>query len=262
VARKASAPPGGTGGDVYTMAEAASLKGVSYHTVSRAVRSGRLPARRLGRMAFVAAPDLAAWRPMVQRAPKKYRRSPDAGAAPALVDLASGDRVALAQRFASLVETIQLAAIGGPLDRFLAVLCEHLAAALGLRRVALWGVDERAGVVRRLASFGPPMSTLPDSVPLAAAADFASFVARDAAVTGAVGELGRVPVIDGAPAALLGVGSLFAAPLRVGDRVVGAVMGDRDGVPFDLDPAQLAFARALANQAALAMEVASLRARC
>ncbi len=31
------------GGDVYTMAEAARLKGVSYHTVSRAVRRGKLP---------------------------------------------------------------------------------------------------------------------------------------------------------------------------------------------------------------------------
>ena len=45
-------------GDVYTMAEAARLKGVSYHTVSRAVRRGKLPATRLGRMALITSEDL------------------------------------------------------------------------------------------------------------------------------------------------------------------------------------------------------------
>jgi excisionase family DNA binding protein len=58
------------GGDRYTMTEAAQIKGVSYHTVSRAVRSGKLPAQRLGRMALIAAADLQAWRPMHERAPR------------------------------------------------------------------------------------------------------------------------------------------------------------------------------------------------
>jgi excisionase family DNA binding protein len=61
-------------GDVYTMAEAARLKGVSYHTVSRAVRRGKLPATRLGRMALITSEDLRDWRPMRERAPRKYRR--------------------------------------------------------------------------------------------------------------------------------------------------------------------------------------------
>src|SRR5690606_25877223 len=61
-------------GTRYTMAEAARIKGVSYHTVSRAVRSGKLPAQRLGRMALISAQDLQAWRPMRERAPRKYRR--------------------------------------------------------------------------------------------------------------------------------------------------------------------------------------------
>ena len=54
-------------GDVYTMAEAARLKGVSYHTVSRAVRRGKLPATRLGRMALIQSEDLREWRPMRER---------------------------------------------------------------------------------------------------------------------------------------------------------------------------------------------------
>ena len=39
--------------EVYTMGEAARLKGVSYHTVSRAVRRGVLQAQRIGKMVFI-----------------------------------------------------------------------------------------------------------------------------------------------------------------------------------------------------------------
>ena len=94
-------------GDVYTMAEAARLKGVSYHTVSRAVRRGKLPATRLGRMALITSEDLREWRPMRERAPRKYRRrEPNPEATPALLDLASAERVELASRLASLYEAL------------------------------------------------------------------------------------------------------------------------------------------------------------
>ena len=77
-------PAGPAAGDgaLYTMRAAARLKGVSYHTVSRAVHAGRLPARRLGRQALIAAADLAAWTPLYSRAPRKYRRLSDPGATP------------------------------------------------------------------------------------------------------------------------------------------------------------------------------------
>ena len=98
-------------GDVYTMAEAARLKGVSYHTVSRAVRRGKLPATRLGRMALITSEDLRDWRPMRERAPRKYRRrEPNPEATPALLDLASAERVELASRLASLSEALYAAA--------------------------------------------------------------------------------------------------------------------------------------------------------
>lgn len=70
----------------YTMADAATFKGVSYHTVSRAVRRGKLIVTRLGRQALIARADLDAWTPMKERAPKKYgRREPNADVAPVLV---------------------------------------------------------------------------------------------------------------------------------------------------------------------------------
>lgn len=63
-----------SGADRVTMVEAARLKGVSYHTVSRAVRKGRLPVERLGRMALISARDLHAWRPVKERVPRKDDR--------------------------------------------------------------------------------------------------------------------------------------------------------------------------------------------
>src|SRR5690606_41721576 len=70
--------------DRVTMAEAARLKGVSYHTVSRAVRRGKLPVLRLGRMALISLAALQAWQPMRERAPRKCRRAepPSSGADP------------------------------------------------------------------------------------------------------------------------------------------------------------------------------------
>ena len=241
-------------GDIYTLEEAARLKGVSYHTASRAVRSGKLPHTRVGRMAFVNAADLATWRPMIERRPHRYaKREPDPGATPALIDLASGDRVELARRLATLLEVVHGAAMEQPLGAFLGLLCERLADALDLDRATLWGIDEGRGVVRRLASVGPPISTLGDELPLAEARAFARFVETGSATVRDVREFGEPP------APLLGVTSLFVAPLRIGERMLGTVQGDRGGVPFSLSGEQLLFAQALANQAAIALEIARLR---
>lgn len=252
------AKDGGTaaaaGDQVYTLVEAARLKGVSYHTASRAVRSGKLPHKRVGRMAFVAAADLAAWRPMIERRPHRYaKREPDPGATPALIDLASGDRVALARQLATLLEVLHGAAMAQPLDEFLNLLCQRLSSALDLARTSLWGVDERRERVHRLAVCGGLMSTLGDDVSMEEAAAFAGLVEAGVAIVRDVSELG-------APTEpLLGVTSIFVAPLRIGDRMLGVILGDRGGAPFSLSDEQLLFAQALANQAALALEVARLR---
>ncbi len=68
---------------VYTKAEAARLKGVSYQTVSRAVRTGELHCTRTGRQILIPADGLEAWRPMVERRPRRYpERWPDRSVAP------------------------------------------------------------------------------------------------------------------------------------------------------------------------------------
>lgn len=242
------------GQDIYTLAEAARLKGVSYHTVSRAIRSGKLAHRRLGRMALVGAGDLAAWRPMVQRAPKKYRRrTPEPGAAPALIDLASGDRVALAQRFANMAEAIHVAAMDRPLEEFTALLCQRLADSLGLTRVTMYAIDRERGVVRRLARVGEPMSDLPAEVPLKSVPAFAAYLERGESTVREAAAFGSPP------APLRDIADLFVAPLCVGGRVLGTVQGDRGGASFAFDADQLAFAQAVANQAAVALEILRLR---
>ena len=103
-------------GALYTMAQAARLKGVSYHTVSRAVRRGKLPARRLGRQALIAEADLTEWAPMVQRAPLKYRRrTPDPEAVLAPVGTAWLDRAELERRVEALAAALAAKAPGLPL---------------------------------------------------------------------------------------------------------------------------------------------------
>ena len=99
----ASPPVGG----VYTMREAARLKGVSYHTVSRAVRTGKLPVRRIGRMAMIAAEDLEAWQPMVERRTSRHRnRAPDPSATPVLMDPVVGEWAEMVGRLSALEETV------------------------------------------------------------------------------------------------------------------------------------------------------------
>ncbi len=95
--------PRATQGAVYTMAEAARLKGVSYHTVSRAIRHGTLPAQRLGRMALIAAEDLNAWHPAINKAPIQHRgRTPEPNVTPVLTEVVAGPRSTTAQRLARL----------------------------------------------------------------------------------------------------------------------------------------------------------------
>jgi excisionase family DNA binding protein len=96
-----------TVGGVYTMAEAARLKGVSYHTVSRAVRTGKLPVQRIGRMAMITAEDLEAWQPMVERRTSRHRyRAPDPSATPVLMDPVVGEWAEMMRRVSALEETV------------------------------------------------------------------------------------------------------------------------------------------------------------
>lgn len=235
-------------GDFYTMAEAARLKGVSYHTVSRAVRRGKLPATRLGRMALISSEDLREWRPMRERAPRKYRRrEPNPEATPALLDLASADRVELAGRLASLYEALHAASSPAPDEELFGLIADRLAGVLGLRRVAIRLIDERGGRTMRVASYGPPLTDLPDETSLTNS-PLSLTVSRPPKAT--VEELSERDSREGAT---LNVSSLLVAPIRQDGRFIGVIVGDRNGEPFGLNQGELDLAQAMANVAALAL---------
>lgn len=238
------------GGDVYTMAEAARLKGVSYHTVSRAVRRGKLPATRLGRMALITSEDLREWRPMRERAPRKYRRrEPNPDAAPALLDLASAERVELASRLAAIYEVLHVAASASPKEEIFDLIADRLAGALNLRRVAIRLLDEAGGKTVRVASFGPALTTLPTETSLDD-----SPITRDETRMRAVVE--TITEREAKDSAAVNVSSLLIAPIRHGDRFIGVIVGDRNGEEFALDQGELDLAQAMANVAALSLSKA------
>lgn len=225
-------------GDVYTMAEAARLKGVSYHTVSRAVRRGKLPATRLGRMALITSEDLREWRPMRERAPRKYRRrEPNPEAAPALLDLASAERVELASRLASLYEALFAVVSEMPREELFDLLADRLAGTLGLRRVSIWLLDDSRGRATRVASYGPSLLSQSNEI-----------------------SLGDLPILDPSRLQKAGVqelgdrdvNALLVAPIRVGDRNIGVIVGDRSGESLRLNQGELDLAQAMANIAATA----------
>lgn len=235
-------------GDVYTMAEAARLKGVSYHTVSRAVRRGKLPATRLGRMALIASEDLRDWRPMRERAPRKYRRrEPNPEATPALLDLASAERVELASRLASLYEALHSASIDSPREDFFDLLADRLAGVLGLRRVSVRLLDETSGKTMRVATYGPPLTTLPDET----GPENSPFSSDSSRPPRAIVEV--LTDRDARDGAAVNVSSLLVAPIRLGGRFVGIIAGDKNGEPFQLNQGELDVAQAMANIAALSL---------
>ena len=90
---------------------------------------------------------------------------PCAALTPALLDLASAERVELASRLASMYEALYAAASEMPRDEFYGLVAERLAGTLGLRRVSIRIIDGRNGRAIRVGSYGPPLSELPDETP-------------------------------------------------------------------------------------------------
>lgn len=248
------------GSDRYTMTEAAKLKGVSYHTVSRAVRKGRLPVVRLGRMALISAEDLRAWRPMRERAPRRYRTQQVArDASPIFLDNALGERLELAKEMSTVYEIIHGASAELPLPRFAKMLCEQMAQIFRLSRASLWVLSEDDTRAKRLGTVGSQMSSMPAEIEIARFPSFTqmlshspvriSFDPQTEFPMGFDAQRARQP------------GPILSIPMRVGSRPVGAMFGDRNGQPFELSPDQMALALVLANQAALALDNALLRER-
>lgn len=240
--------------DLYTMDEAARLKGVSYHTVSRAVRSGRLPAQRLGRMAMMTAADLAAWQPMRERAPKRYRQpEPGPASTPGVVDLASGERIELARRLSTLYEAIHSSAMRQPLREFGQLLADRLARAMEFDRVAIWLIDESSTSIFRLASIGGWLKEGASPTPPVLPYDPEIMHVTKAGVTNGL------PCWRGDNIERLG--HIFSAPLVVDQKHIGHIVGDRRGAPFSLTEAQIQLGQSLAAQAAITIELNRTRHR-
>lgn len=234
--------------DIFTMEEAARIKGVSYHTVSRAVRGNRLPARRSGRMVLIAGQDLDAWEPMRERAPRKYRqRHPSPRTPPGVVDLASGERAELARRLSALYETIHTQALSQPLEAFALWLAERIAQAMEFERVALWVINRERTEIEHLASYGDWY----DAASPVGSSRF-PFVPE----TMYLSQAGVFPLIDcwNEPPPLR-LGPAFSAPLVAGDLHLGYIIGDHNGKPFTLSDAQVRLAQGLATQAALTIDL-------
>ncbi len=259
--------PGGDGPGVftlkdaerYTMAEAASIKGVSYHTVSRAVRQGRLPVTRLGRMALIGGQDLANWEPMRARAPRRYRQAPALGRTPApALEEAVGGRIEIARHLAAMFEVIHAASSELGLEAFGEVLANRFAAMFGLTRASLWVSNPRDGTGQRLASVGPALTSIPDSIAITAA--FAKMLAFIDLGNARVSLDPQTEFADGTSFADdFPRGPLLIVPLRVRNRTIGALFGDCEGEVLALDKDQLALAQVLGNQVALAVDHAMLR---
>lgn len=245
-----------SGADRVTMVEAARLKGVSYHTVSRAVRKGRLPVERLGRMALISARDLHAWRPVKERVPRKDGRQPVEGNEhESMVSLITSDHVALAKRLAILYEAIHTAASEEVLEDLAHVAVERVAEAFDLKRMALWQIDAVANVGTRLATVREPLTNLPDTVALDEFPIFSTLTEEPFA---------RI-MIDPSHEAPLGAGYTFpagpllAVPLVRKKHVVGIMFGDRLGEDLDFTEEHLALAEGIATQVAMAIDNTILR---
>ncbi|HWV24914.1 MAG TPA: ATP-binding protein [Thermomicrobiales bacterium] len=260
--KKSLGLPGQAGNseDRLTMTEAARLKGVSYHTVSRAVRSGRLPVIRLGRMALISAEDLQAWEPMRERAPRKYRRAQVASDnAASSVALISSDRVDLAAQLAALYDVIHSTAAGDGLDRLAQVAVQRIAETFNLSRMSVWRLDFEQGHGERLAMHRESLSTLPTIVSLEDA-PFLRGLTEDARSR----VLGSPREISGVPAGTQYVapaGPLLVVPLVWQGRSVGVMFGDRNGQQIDFSRDQLVLADMIASQLGMAIENALERER-
>lgn len=247
----------GAGNDRLTMTEAARLKGVSYHTVSRAVRRGSLPVVRLGRMALISTRDLQVWRPMKERAPHKYRRESEAFDSSSSVNLVGQDHVALVQRLTMLYEVIHTAASECSLEDLGQVATERIAEAFQLSRLTLWQLDMASYTARRLAVVHEKLSDVPDVVSLDRVPFFPSLISGS--TTRIIREIDAVVRPNDMDEFHIPQGPVVAIPLIWNERIVGVMYGDCNGKDFDLNEEELALADGVASQLAMAIDSATLR---
>lgn len=239
--------------DRVTMAEAARLKGVSYHTVSRAVRRGKLPVLRLGRMALISMADLQQWQPMKERAPRKYRRKQRSIGAADPVHLIDVEHLELVRRLATFYELIGKIATEGSLEDLADVVTSRFAEALHLDRASMWQFDLEAEVARRLGTFEEAVLRLPDEVPINAARVLEEFAShpRPYVIEDFNARVATSPDDD---PPMLADGPIVVAPMIYQDRKIGVILGDWRGDMVDLSSEALELADVIAKQVAIAVD--------
>jgi GAF domain-containing protein len=205
-------------------------------------------------MALMSAGDLASWQPMRERAPKRYRQpEPGPASPPGVVDLASGERIELARRLSMLYEAIHSSAMHQPLEEFGQLLADRLARAMEFDRVAIWLLDESGETIAQLASIGQWYK------------DGALPAPRVIPYDHELMHLTRAGVTEGIPCwpsdGIARLGYVFSAPLVVGQKHIGHIIGDRVGGPFTLSEAQIQLGQSLATQAAITIELNRTRHR-
>lgn len=239
--------------DRVTMTEAARLKGVSYHTVSRAVRRGKLPVLRLGRMALISMSDLEAWQPMKERAPRKYRRKQRPGEAGDPLSLVHLDHLDLVRRVATFYEVVGMIATEGSLEELAEVVTTRFAESLQLDRAALWHFDMDAGVARRIGTYHDAVLNLSDEVPIDRARILQEFASHSGphVIDDIDSLLLREP---DAAADRIAEGPIVIAPMVYQNRQIGVLLGDWSGKPAVMTEEALERANLIAVQVAIAID--------
>ncbi len=245
--------------DRVTMAEAARLKGVSYHTVSRAVRRGKLPVLRLGRMALISMADLQGWQPMKERAPRKYRRKQRATSMTDPLHLIDVEHLELVRRLATFYELIGKIASEGSLEDLADVVTSRFAEALHLDRASMWQFDLDAEVARRLGTYEDVVLRLPDEVPINAARVLEEFAShpRPYVIEDLNARVRATSADSDSPS--LADGPIVVAPMIYQDRKIGMILGDWRGTAIDVSSEALEVADVIAKQVAIAVDNVSRR---
>ncbi len=249
---------GNVEGGRYTMADAARVKSVSYHTVSRAVRSGKLPATRLGRMALIEAGDLRAWQPMRERAPRKYRRGMEEpvppGPRPALTDSTDGDRYS--DRLATAIATLHEGAANRTVAGFGDWLASLTASLVSFRAVMIWQLDDVSGHFELFGTFGIKANDVPRELSGSASDAMRHLSERDEAcpLDAVFAEQVGVSSIPSFPA-----GDVVAVPCRQGLRALGLILGVAGDDAGSLRDEDIRTAHQFGRQVAIAIEHLELR---
>lgn len=242
----------------YTMAEAARVKRVSYHTVSRAVRSGKVPATRLGRMALIDAADLQAWEPMRERAPRKYRRELDERGSHGTRHTFSepADPLPYIDRLGTAIATLHEGAANRTTDGFGHWVASLTASLLAMRSVVIWLLDEASGQFTPYGAYGIVDTALP-----------ATLSGTDGEAMRHMMERGAVQCLDAMTAdQFVGSwtlpeksGAVIAVPCRQGVRSLGLIVGALGVGVGPIPDEDIRAAGQFGTQVAIAIEHLELR---